>query len=425
LREAHEKSEAPETVVCCGGFTHPSAISRKSRAMKQYDVVVVGGGIHGAGVLQAAAAAGHSTLLIERLGLASGTSSRSSKLIHGGLRYLESGQFALVRESLRERAIHLRIAAELVELKPFFIPVYRDTRRRPWQLKLGLWMYALLGGFDASTRFGAVPKREWPSLDGLKTQGLEAVIRYHDAQTDDALLTRAVVQSALSLGAELAMPASFTRATLTEDAVAVVYDQNGSSVECTARVLVNAAGPWAPHVGGAIQPAISIPDVDLVQGAHIVLPFPVTAGIYYVESPTDGRAVFVMPWHGATLIGTTETPYRGEPDKVHPLPEEEEYLLAVARHYFPDFRHLTREHITQRFAGLRVLPAATQAAFDRSRETIFSTDREPKPRVLGIYGGKLTGWRAAAAHVLERISVSLPARPRRAATDQLILRRPK
>ncbi len=100
--------------------------------------------------LQAAAAAGHSALLIERRALASGTSSRSSKFIHGGLRYLESGQFALVRESLRERAIHLRIAAELVELKPFFIPVYRDTRRRPWQLKLGLWMYALLGGFDAS-----------------------------------------------------------------------------------------------------------------------------------------------------------------------------------------------------------------------------------------------------------------------------------
>src|SRR5216684_1732144 len=243
-----------DTLVCPRVFPHPSAISRKSRAMKRYDVVIVGGGIHGAGVLQAAAAAGHSALLIERLSLASGTSSRSSKLIHGGLRYLESGQFALVRESLRERAIHLRIAAELVELKAFFIPVYRDTRRRPWQLKLGLWMYALLGGFDASTRFGTVAKREWSSLDGLETKGLEAVIRYYDAQTDDALLTRAVVQSALSLGAELAMPANFTRATLAEDAVAVVYDQNGSSVECTARVLVNAAGPWAPHVGGAIQP---------------------------------------------------------------------------------------------------------------------------------------------------------------------------
>jgi glycerol-3-phosphate dehydrogenase len=392
--------------------------------MKQYDVIIVGGGIHGAGVLQAAAAAGHSALLIERLGIASGTSSRSSKLIHGGLRYLESGQFALVRESLRERAILLRIAAELVELKAFFLPVYRDTRRRPWQLKLGLWMYALLGGFAAGTRFGSVPKSEWSSLDGLETQGLDAVIRYHDAQTDDALLTRAVVQSALSLGAELAMPADFTAAILSDEGVKVTYNQGGSAVECTARVLVNAAGPWAPHVGGIVRPAIPIPKVDLVQGTHIVLPFAVAAGIYYVESPTDGRAVFVMPWHGATLIGTTETPYRGEPGDVHPLPAEEEYLLAVARHYFPAFRHLTREHITQRFAGLRVLPAATQAAFDRSRETIFTTDRDLKPRVLGIYGGKLTGWRAAAAHVLERISTSLPTRPRRAATDQLILRRP-
>jgi glycerol-3-phosphate dehydrogenase len=391
--------------------------------VKEYDVVIVGGGIHGAGVLQAAVAAGHSALLIERFGLASGTSSRSSKLIHGGLRYLESGQFALVRESLRERAIHLRIAAELVELKPFFIPVYRDTRRRPWQLNLGLWTYALLGGFGAATRFGAVPEREWASLDGLNTEGLEAVIRYHDAQTDDAVLTRAVVQSALALGAELAMPATFTRATLRDDGVNIAYGHADSTLECSAQVLVNAAGPWAPQVARAIAPAISIPDVDLVQGTHIVVPFAVTAGIYYVESPNDGRAVFVMPWRGATMIGTTETPYRGEPDQVHPLPEEEEYLLAVARHYFPAFRHLTREHITQRFAGLRVLPAASQAAFDRSRETIFSIDREPKPRVLGIYGGKLTGWRAAAAHVLERISPSLSAKPRRAATDQMILRR--
>src|SRR5271155_4084998 len=112
--------------------------------MRAFDVVVVGGGIHGAGVLQAAVAAGHSTLLIEKCALASGTSSRSSKLIHGGLRYLESGQFSLVRESLRERAFHLRVAPELVKLKPFFIPVYKETRRRPWQLWIGLSLYALL-----------------------------------------------------------------------------------------------------------------------------------------------------------------------------------------------------------------------------------------------------------------------------------------
>ena len=392
--------------------------------MKEYDVVIIGGGIHGAGVLQAAVAAGHSALLIERQGLAAGTSSRSSKLIHGGLRYLESGQFALVRESLRERAIHLRIASELVALKAFYIPVYRDTRRRPWRLKIGLWIYALLGGFDAATRFSSVPRSEWPQLDGLKTLDLDAVIRYHDAQTDDALLTRAVVDSAVKLGAELAMPARFSRAALSEDGVTVTYTAAGAAVECKARVLINAAGPWAMQAARAVEPAIAVPDVDLVQGTHIVIPHPLTAGIYYVESPTDGRAVFVMPRAGATLIGTTETPYHGDPDQVHPLPAEEEYLLAVVRHYFPALNGLTRGDITERFAGLRVLPAATQAAFDRSRETIFTTDRDVRPRVLCIYGGKLTGWRAAAAHVMQRIRPSLPAAVTRAATDLLILRRP-
>jgi glycerol-3-phosphate dehydrogenase len=392
--------------------------------MKEYDLVIVGGGIHGAGVLQAAAASGLRALLIERNGLASGTSSRSSKLIHGGLRYLESGQFALVRESLRERAIHLRIASELVELKPFFIPVYRDTRRRPWQLKIGLWIYALLGGFAPGTAFGSVPRAKWRKLDGLKLADLDAVVRYHDAQTNDVLLTRAVVQSGLELGATLAMPARFIKAVLSEDRVAVTYDHAGSSVECSARVLINAAGPWAAQVAQAVEPAIFIPDVDLVQGTHIVIPHPLTEGIYYVESPTDGRAVFVMPWGGATLIGTTETPFLGNPDQVQPLPQEEEYLLTVVRHYFPALAALRREDITERFAGLRVLPAASQAAFDRSRETIITADRDACPRVLGIYGGKLTGWRATAAHVMQRVGPSLPAGFRPAATDQLILRRP-
>lgn len=391
--------------------------------MNEYDVIVVGGGIHGAGVLQAATAAGYRALLIEKRALASGTSSRSSKLIHGGLRYLESGQFSLVRESLRERAIHLRIAPGLVQLKPFFIPIYADTHRRPWQLNIGLWLYALLGGFTASTRFGAVPRKEWASLDGLDTRGLDRVIRYQDAQTDDALLTRAVVDSAKSLGGEVVMPAEFVGATLTESGVDATYAVNGATVACRAKVLVNAAGPWASRVARAIHPAIPIPDVDLVQGTHIVVPVQVAAGVYYVESPGDGRAVFVMPWQGQTLIGTTETPYTGDPDLVHPLPAEEEYLLAVAGRYFPAMRALTRADIVHRFAGLRVLPAASQDAFGRSRETIFSTDRDPRPRVLGLFGGKLTGWRAAAAHVLTRISPSLGPAERRAATDRMILRR--
>ncbi len=395
--------------------------------MKEFDVVVIGGGIHGAGVLQAAVAAGHSALLIERRAIASGTSSRSSKLIHGGLRYLESGQFRLVRESLHERSVQLQSAPELVQLKPFFIPVYRTTRRRPWQLRLGLLAYAILGGFRAGTGFGSVPRSQWQQLDGLDTRDLDAVIRYHDAQTDDALLTRAVFRSAQDLGAEVAMPASFVEAELDDGGVRIGYEEttdNGSAMrECHARVMVNAAGPWATHVARDVRPAIDIPRVDLVQGTHIVVPVETRAGIYYVENPADGRAVFIMPWQGSTMIGTTETPFHGEPDQVQPLPEEEQYLLNVAQVYFPPLRGLTRADITNRFAGLRVLPAGDVQAFGRSRETMLIGDRAERPRVLGIYGGKLTAWRATAEQVMEKIETSLPRRRSRASTEDLPLRR--
>jgi glycerol-3-phosphate dehydrogenase len=130
-----------------------------------------------------------------------------------------------------------------------------------------------------------------------------------------------------------------------------------------------------------------------------------------------------MPWHDSMLIGTTETPYVCYPARVQPLAVEEEYLLAVARRYMTTCRNLTRNDITTRFAGLRVLPAASESAFNRSRETIFTTDRDTGPRVLSIYGGKLTGWRAAAAHVLGVLRVSLPVRTARASTSQLPLRR--
>ena len=391
--------------------------------MTEFDVVVIGGGIHGAGVLQAAAAAGHRCLLIERRALASGTSSRSSKLIHGGLRYLESGQFRLVRESLHERAVMLRTARDLVQLRPFYIPVYKHTRRRPWQLRLGLFAYAVLGGFAPGTGFGSVPRSQWHTLDGLETRDLDAVIRYHDAQTDDAQLTRAVVDSALALGAQLAMPASFVRAQLDADGALVNYEQGSGMRECRARVIVNAGGPWATHVAREVRPAIAVPAVELVQGTHIVVPVPTRSGIYYVEAPSDGRAVFIMPWHDATLIGTTETVFRGEPDQVRPLPEEERYLLEVAQRYFPALQHLGVQDISDRFAGLRVLPAGDGKAFGRSRETMLIGDRDERPRILSIYGGKLTAWRATAEQVMERIETSLPRRRRRADTEELPLRR--
>ena len=150
-----------------------------------YDFAIIGGGIHGVGVAQNAATAGYRVLLLEARDLAAGTSSKSSKLIHGGLRYLESFELSLVRESLRERAILLRVAPHLVKLVPFHIPVYRDTSRRPWQVRAGLSLYALLATDFETGSFSKLPRGEWAGLDGLRLDGLQAVFRYYDAQTDD------------------------------------------------------------------------------------------------------------------------------------------------------------------------------------------------------------------------------------------------
>jgi glycerol-3-phosphate dehydrogenase len=384
---------------------------------EHYDVVVVGGGIHGVGVAQAAACNGYSVLVLESVALASGTSSRSSKLIHGGLRYLEGYDFGLVRESLRERDILLRIAPELVHLQPFHIPVYPETTRRPLLLRAGLSLYALLDGLGPSSRFSTLPRRAWDRLDGLDTQALQAVFRYFDAQTNDADLTRAVMQSAVEQGAVLACPAEFTAAQVTPAGCEITYQSENSAQRCMARVLVNAAGPWANAVDQCINPRPPAFPVDLVQGTHLVMQTPLQAGCYYVEAPRDRRAVFLLPWGEHSLLGTTEHAYTGNPRDVKPLAEEEAYLLDVQQHYFPG--HSTT--VLKRSAGLRVLPAAGGAAFGRSRETHLLIDNPRKPRTLSIYGGKLTGYRATADKVIDKLRRSLPSRQARARTDTLKL----
>jgi glycerol-3-phosphate dehydrogenase len=387
----------------------------------KYDVVVIGAGIHGVGVAQAAAAAGHSVLVLEQQHPAFGTSSRSSKLIHGGLRYLESGQLRLVRESLHERTLMLRNAPELVQLKSFYIPLYKQTRRQPWQIRTGLTLYSLLGGFQTGCRFSSLPRRDWQQLDGLQTDDLRSVFCYHDAQTDDALLTRAILRSAQQLGAEFYAPATVIHGEIHSDGVTVTYSENGQQREAHGRVLINASGPWVNRTLGLISPKQPVPLIELIQGTHLIVPGEITRGIYYVESPRDGRAIFVMPWYGQTMIGTTETRYRGDPAAVRPLQTEVNYLLQTLKHYFPAYQHIGNAEITRSFAGLRVLPAGNGHAFHRPRETLLEVDREQRPRLLSIFGGKLTGWRATAEKVMQRVAPSLPTRTARANTRTLRL----
>lgn len=385
---------------------------------EHYDVVVIGAGIHGAGVAQAAACRGLSVMVLEQTGLAAGTSSRSSKLIHGGLRYLEGHDYGLVRESLRERAILLRIAPDLVRLQPFSIPVYADTSRRPLALRTGLLLYALLGGLNRASRFRKLPRHEWERLDGLRTRGLQCVFQYRDAQTDDVELTRAVMQSATELGAVLKCPAEFLEASIAPQGCDIVYSRRGGSRQCTAGVMVNAAGPWVDSVAARITPQPPGIATEMVQGTHLVMQDGLARGCYYLEAPQDRRAVFLLPWGRHSLLGTTEHIYHGDPAAVTVLPEEEHYLLAVLQYYFPQ----RSQQVMSRFTGLRVLPISADSTFRRSRETRLPVDNPHRPRLVSIYGGKLTGYRATAQKVMHRLEPTLPRRRVVADTAKLMLR---
>ena len=370
-----------------------------------YDVVVIGAGIQGAAVAQATSAAGYKTLVLEQYSEpARGTSSRSSKLIHGGLRYLESGQFALVRECLVERARLLRNAPHLVRLVPFHIPVYRETSRRPWKITAGLLLYSLI----SRKPFHRIPRQQWQHLDGLRTEGLDAVFSYYDAQTDDALLTRAVLASAKSLGTDIQFDAIFETCQIQLDGCTIEYAHNNQQISITSHCLVNATGPWVDQTAKRIKPAIPQPAIDLVQGTHIEIPGQVKRGMYYLEAPQDQRAVFVMPWKDHLLVGTTEADYQGDPARVKPLNSEITYLLAVYNHYFN--QSLKPEDVINTFSGLRVLPQGDGKAFSRPRDTLIITDNKHQPRALSLYGGKLTAQRATAEDVLKKLLKTLPAR---------------
>lgn len=371
--------------------------------MKRFDIVIVGGGIIGAASAQAAAARGYTCLLLEQYSQAAqGTSCKSSKLIHGGLRYLESRQFKLVRECLRERQLLLRNAPELVRLVPFHLPIYAQTTRRPWQIRLGLMLYTLLGGKG----FRTVPRTQWSQLDGLDTNGLQQVFQYWDAQTDDAALTRAVLGSARKLGANVQLNACFDKALRINDGYQIHYHQAGTDHCCETRILINASGPWVNLVLEKVQPMPLKCHIELVAGSHLLLPGKLTRGIYYLEAPADQRAVFAMPWQGNTLIGTTEVIYTGKPEDIQPTTEEIQYLLDVYNHYF--HTRLTRADVIEAFAGLRVLPAVGEAAFSRSRDTVILPDSVSDPHLFSIYGGKLTAYRAMAENLMQQIKPLLP-----------------
>ena len=360
-----------------------------------YDIAVIGGGIQGAGVAQAAAAEGYSVIVMEQTALASGTSSKSSKLIHGGLRYLETGQFKLVRKTILEREKLIALFPDLVKPIKFYIPIYKETVRKAWQIRIGLFLYQILGGFKKYTRFMSVSLKKNP-FEFLRTKNLKAMFQYYDAQTDDALLTKRVMQLAEELGAHLMCPAKVMGLSFNGLGYDIAIENNPEKVKV--KFVINVAGPWVNRVLETVSGiAVDKKPCDFVQGTHILIDTEAPDGIIYVEAPQDKRAVFIMPWKGKTLVGTTEQNYSGDPADVAPSKEEISYLKEVYSHYM----RLDEVNIIGSFAGLRVLPKSTGSFFSRPRDTFICHSAD---NLMTLYGGKLTGYRVTAKQVLKQVT---------------------
>jgi glycerol-3-phosphate dehydrogenase len=374
-----------------------------SGAPQRVDLAVVGAGIHGAAVAAEATRRRLKVAVVERSAPAAGTSSRSSKLIHGGLRYLEQGRIDLVRESLAARRQLLREAPDLVELAPFLLPVYAGAARAPLTIRAGLALYWLLS-LPQPTPFSTLAPHEWPSGDGLRTAGLRALFRYYDGMTDDAALTRRVLAGAAARGAMLLCPASVDGITLGAEGVALALSTPAGPRELQARAVVNAAGPWLTEVIGRVAPRVEPPAVELVRGSHVELPSRALAGTYLIQSPRDARPMFVIPRGDHTLVGTTEVRHEDGPDQVEPSPLEHEYLLEAVAAHFPGWAAEGGLAVRASWAGLRLLPAAAGGLNARSRETQLHVDRPDRPRLLSIVGGKLTTHAATARECLARLA---------------------
>ncbi len=376
-----------------------------SLANTEFDLLVVGGGITGAGIARDAAARGLKVALVEKLDFGAGTSSKSSKLIHGGLRYLEYGELALVFESVNERKRLMRLARHLVRPLPFLVTSYRGDRRFLATLDLGLWIYDALCLFGNYKNHRTYRARKTLELEpSLKREGLRGGILYYDCLTDDARLTLenaldarelgAVVLNHVKAGKVLKNPSDKVVGLEVEDAL------GGGKLEVRARVVVNASGPWSDEVRAlAGEPPVLKP----TKGVHVVVDakkLPLKHALM-MASPRDKRVVFCIPWGlGRTVVGTTDTFFHGSPDEVDPTLDDVEYLLETAQAYVPGAQ-LTPDDVLSTWSGLRPLLRP-----EREGERASEVSREhmiyERPGFVTIAGGKLTTYRNMASEVVDR-----------------------
>ncbi|MGH6725173.1 MAG: glycerol-3-phosphate dehydrogenase [Pseudolabrys sp.] len=377
--------------------------------MADYDLAIIGGGINGTGLARDAAGRRLRVLLVEQNDLASGTSSASSKMIHGGLRYLEHGAFRLVREALHEREVLLRMAPHLIRPLRFLLPPKRGLRWAPW-LRLGLFIYDHLGGRHLLPATRTVDLTHHPFGPPLK-RSFHYGFEFSDCMVDDS---RLVVLNALDAAERGAVIRTRTRCIRAErrDEWHLVLATRGRRETVTARVLVNAAGPWAGEVADTVVRRPLPAPVRLLKGSHIVIRRPFVNECGYLLQADDRRVVFALPFaQDFTLIGTTDENYVGDVNSPAPTPEEVIYLCKVVNEYFRD--QVTPDELVWSFAGVRSLyDDGADKPEDVTRDYVLALDEAYREApLLTIYGGKITTHRRLAEAVMEKIGKFFGALP--------------
>ncbi len=372
------------------------------------DMFIIGGGINGAGIARDAAGRGLSVILCEKDDLAQGTSSRSGKLVHGGLRYLEYYEFRLVREALIEREVLLNSASHIIWPMRFVLP-HSPNDRPAWLVRLGLFLYDHLGGRKKLPATRTLDLRRDPEGAPIKdeyTRGFE----YSDCWVDDARLVVLNAKDAAEHGAEVLTRTVCNSARREGDLwrVQMTDTRTGAKRVVMARALVNAGGPWVNDIIGRVAGTNSSRNVRLVKGSHIITPKFWDGPQAYLVQNHDKRVIFINPYEGdKALIGTTDIPYEGAPEAVSADESEIEYLLNAVNRYFK--QTLRREDVLQTFSGVRPLyddgkgnPSAV------TRDYVFDLDTTGGAPLLNVFGGKITTFRKLAEHAIQKLQATFP-----------------
>lgn len=373
-----------------------------------YDILVIGGGINGAGIARDAAGRGLKVLLCEKDDLAAHTSSSSTKLIHGGLRYLEHYDFALVRKALQEREVLLRAAPHIIWPMRFVLPHQKDLRPA-WLIRAGLFLYDHMGGRKILPATKVLRRGKSDKFSPLKDE-FRLAFEYSDCWVQDARLVVLNAVDAARRGAKVLTRTPCTKLARADDhwTATLTNSRTGSEEIVQARTVVNAAGPWVDDVAGLARPGRNANNVRLVKGSHIITRKLFEGDHAYFFQNGDGRIIFAIPYEDgtSTLIGTTDVAFTGNKDEVRISDDEVHYLCAAASEYFE--RPVTQADVVSTYSGVRPLyDDHEEDASEVTRDYVLSLDDAEGAAILSVYGGKITTYRKLAEGALSIIEKAL------------------